>query len=127
MDFSLSDEQAALQESARRFAQTELPGLAAEIDRSAEPLSRQWLKRYAEMGFLGVNTDPVHGGLGLSHLDAFLVMEEFAKVSVGVGFPVFECCAGPVRIVERLGQPPLRDRVVPKVVAGEVLVATMGG
>jgi alkylation response protein AidB-like acyl-CoA dehydrogenase len=123
MDFNLSDEQAALQESARRFAQTELTGLAAEIDRSAEPLSRQWLKRYAEMGFLGVNTDPVHGGLGLSHLDAFLVMEEFAKVSVGVGFPVFECCAGPVRIVERLGQPPLRDRVVPKVVAGEMLVA----
>ncbi len=123
MDFTLSDEQRALQESARRFAQNELSELAAEVETTRHPVPRDWMKRYAEMGFLGVNTSEAHGGLGLSHLDAFLVMEEFAKVSVGVAFPVFECCAGPVRIVERLGQPALRERVVPKVVAGEMLVA----
>ena len=117
------DDQRALQESARRFARTELPPLADEIERTAQPVPHDWLKRYAEMGFLGINADPAFGGLGLSHLDALLVMEEFAKVSVGVAFPVFECCAGPVRIVERLGQSALRERVLPKVVAGEMLVA----
>jgi alkylation response protein AidB-like acyl-CoA dehydrogenase len=123
MDFRLTDDQRALQESARRFAQNELPKLAAEIEETSHPVPHDWLKRYAEMGFLGVNADPDLGGLGLSHLDAFLVMEEFAKVSVGVAFPIFECCAGPVRIVERLGHPSLRERVVPKVVAGDMLVA----
>ena len=123
MDFRLTDDQSALQESARRFAQNELPKLAAEIEETSHPVPHDWLKRYAEMGFLGVNADPDLGGLGLSHLDAFLVMEEFAKVSVGVAFPIFECCAGPVRIVERLGHPSLRERVVPKVVAGDMLVA----
>jgi alkylation response protein AidB-like acyl-CoA dehydrogenase len=123
MDFNLTDDQRALQESARRFAQNELPKLALEIEKTAHPVSHDWLRRYAEMGFLGINADPELGGLGLSHLDAFLVMEEFAKVSVGVAFPIFECCAGPVRIVERLGNPALRERVVPKVVAGEMLVA----
>jgi butyryl-CoA dehydrogenase len=123
MDFRLTDDQRALQESARRFAENELPQLAAEIEKTAHPVPHDWMKRYAEMGFLGVNADPDLGGLGLSHLDAFLVMEEFAKVSVGVAFPIFECCAGPVRIVERLGPPSLRERVVPKVVAGEMLVA----
>ncbi|MBJ6128109.1 acyl-CoA dehydrogenase family protein [Microvirga splendida] len=123
MDFRLTDDQRALQESARRFAQNELPALAAKIEETAHPVPHVWLKRYAEMGFLGINTASELGGLGLSHLDAILVMEEFAKVSVGVAFPIFECCAGPVRIVERLGDPALRERVVPKVVAGEMLVA----
>jgi butyryl-CoA dehydrogenase len=123
MDFRLTEDQRALQESARRFAQNELPKLAAEIEETSHPVPHDWLKRYAEMGFLGVNADPELGGLGLSHLDALLVMEEFAKVSVGVAFPIFECCAGPVRIVERLGHPSLRERVVPKVVAGDMLVA----
>ena len=123
MDFRLTEDQRALQESARRFAQNELPKLALEIEETSHPVPHEWLKRYAEMGFLGINADPDLGGLGLSHLDALLVMEEFAKVAVGVAFPVFECCAGPVRIVERLGHPSLRERVVPKVVAGEMLVA----
>jgi alkylation response protein AidB-like acyl-CoA dehydrogenase len=123
MDFTLSEESRALQESARRFAQSELPTLADEVERTAHPVPHDWLKRYAEMGFLGINADANLGGLGLPLLDALLVMEEFAKVSVGVAFPVFECCAGPVRIVERMGQPSLRERVVPQVVAGEMLVA----
>jgi butyryl-CoA dehydrogenase len=123
MNFQLSEEQRALQDSARRFAQSELRGLAAELERSARPVPHDWMRRYAAMGFLGINTEPECGGLGLSHLDALLVIEEFAKISVAVAFPVFECCAGPVRIVERLGQPALRRRVVPKAVAGEMLVA----
>jgi alkylation response protein AidB-like acyl-CoA dehydrogenase len=123
MNFQLAEEQRALQDSARRFAQSELPGLAAELERSARPVPKDWLRRYAGLGFLGINTEPEFGGLGLSHLDALLVIEEFAKISVAVAFPVFECCVGPVRIVERLGQPALRRRVVPRVVAGEMLVA----
>jgi butyryl-CoA dehydrogenase len=123
MDFRLTDDQRALQASARRFAQNELPNLTAEIERTACPVPRAWLRRYAQLGFLGINADPKFGGLGLSHLDAFLVIEELAKLSAGVAFPVFECCAGPVRIVERLGQPALRDRVLPKVISGEMLVA----
>ena len=123
MNFTLSDERRALQDTARRFAQTELAPLAIEIDETSEPVSHAWLAKYAALGFLGVNTREAFGGLGLPHLDAFLVMEEFAKVSVGVGFPVFECCAGPVRIVEALGHPELAARVVPKAAAGEMLVA----
>jgi alkylation response protein AidB-like acyl-CoA dehydrogenase len=123
MDFTLTEEQRALQETARRFAQEELGTLATKIEETGHPVSRDVMKRYAELGFLGINTRKEYGGIGLSHLDAFLVMEEFAKVSVAVAWPIFECCAGPVRIVERFGQSVLRDRVVPKVVEGDMLVA----
>ena len=123
MDFSLSDTQKMLQETARRFARDELPALAREVEKAAEPVPAKWLKRYAELGFLALNTAEELGGAGGSHLDALIVLEEFAKISAAVAFPVFEATTGPVRIVERFGSPELRKRVVPKVVAGDMIVA----
>src|SRR5690625_4612069 len=123
MDFSLNDTQKMLQETARRFARDELPALAREVEKAAEPVPAKWLKRYAELGFLALNTAEELGGAGGSHLDALIVLEEFAKVSAAVAFPVFEAATGPVRIVDRFGSPELRERVVPKVVAGEMIVA----
>lgn len=123
MDFRLSDDQLALQDAARKFAASELPALARELEEKAEPVPHYWLRRYAEMGFLGINTPAELGGLGLPLIDALIVMEQFAKVSVAVAFPVFECCAGPIRIVERLGAPELRERIVPRAAAGDILVA----
>jgi len=127
MDFSLSDTQKMLQETARRFARDELPALAREVEKAAEPVPAKWLKRYAELGFLALNTAEELGGAGGSHLDALIVLEEFAKVSAAVAFPVFEAATGPVRIVDRFGSPELRERVVPKVVAGEMIVAISPG
>src|SRR5690606_33333640 len=83
MDFRLSESQLALQETARKFARTELPSLAETVEATSHPVPPEWLKRYAEMGFLGVNTAEEFGGLGLPLLDALIVMEEFAKISVG--------------------------------------------
>lgn len=123
MDFSLSADQTLLQETARRFCRAELPALATELELKAEPVPHTWLKRFAELGFLGVNTETAHGGMGLSHLDALIVLEEFAKISVAVAFPVFECCTGPVRIIERFGCDALKQRIIPRVVAGDMLVA----
>ncbi len=123
MDFSLTDSQIAIQDEARRFAKAELLALAAEVEESGHPVPPEWLARYAALGFLGMNTSPDFGGMGLPLLDTVLVLEEFAKISVGVAFPVFECCMGPARIVERFGQPALRDRVLPQVVEGKKLVA----
>ncbi|MEI4261328.1 acyl-CoA dehydrogenase family protein [Roseovarius sp. D0-M9] len=123
MDFNLSDDQRQLQQTARRFAQSELPELANETDDTGHPVNADWMARYADLGVLGINTREEHGGMGLPHLDALLVMEEFAKVSVGVAFPVFETSAGPVRIVEALGHPDLAARVVPASVAGKMMVA----
>ena len=55
MDFSLTAEQAALQATARRYAREQMAPVAREIEASGEPLSPEWVRRYAEMGFLGIN------------------------------------------------------------------------
>ena len=123
MDFTVSDEQRDLKETARRFARQEMAGVAQRIEAEDEPLSGDWLGRYAEMGFLGINVSATYGGLGLGNLDALLVLEEFAKVSSAVAFPIFESCVGPVRAIEHLAGEDLKARVIPRVCAGEITVA----
>ena len=123
MDFTISDEQRDLKETARRFARQEMAAVAKRIEAEDEPLSRDWLGRYAEMGFLGINVSATYGGLGLGNLDALLVLEEFAKVSSAVAFPIFESCVGPVRAIEHLAGEDLKARVIPRVCTGEITVA----
>lgn len=123
MDFQLSDEQRQLQDVARRFARDEMGDIARQLERDAETLSEDWMKRLAEMGFLGMNLPAEYGGQGLSHLDAVLVLEEFVKVGAAVAFPIFESCFGPAQALFRYASEPLKQRVLPAVCRGELIVA----
>ena len=123
MDFKLTAEQLELQKVARDFAQKELTVLADEMEESANPVPKDVLKKIGELGFLGINTPTEYGGLGLSNLDAIIVLEEFGKISSAVGWPVFEANAGPVKVIEHFGSDALKKRVIPKVCKGEMVVA----
>ena len=123
MDFKLTAEQLELQKVARDFAQKELTALADEMEESANPVPKDVLKKIGELGFLGINTPTEYGGLGLSNLDAIVVLEEFGKISSAVGWPVFEANAGPVKVIEHFGSDALKKRVIPKVCKGEMVVA----
>ncbi len=123
MDFRLTEQQEELREAARAFAQAELPEVARRCEESGEPPSHALVRRYAELGFLGVNIPTELGGLGLGNLEALLILEEFAKISSAVAFPVFESSVGPVRAIEHFGTDALKQRVVPAVCRGEAIVA----
>ena len=123
MDFKLTSEQLELQKVAREFAQNELTGLADEMEESSNPVPKDVLKKIGELGFLGVNTPTEYGGQGLSNLDAIIILEEFGKISSAVGWPVFEANAGPVKVIEHFGSDALKQRVIPKVCQGEMVVA----
>lgn len=123
MNFQLDEQQRALQDTARKFAQAELPALARKLEEAREPLPHEWVKRYAEMGFLGINLPEAYGGGGMTHLDAVLVLEEFAKISGAVAAPIFESCFGPALAVQRYADEPLKQRVLRAVCAGDMMVA----
>lgn len=123
MDFLLNQDQIQLQEAARKFARSELPALAQELEATNHAVPHDMLKRYGELGFLGINIDARYGGMGLGNLEALLVVEEFARVSGAVAFPVFESCTGPVRAIERFGSEKLKNRVIPAVCSGDLIIA----
>jgi len=123
MDFTLSEEQQALCETVSRFAREELTAAARKVEADDQPPGPGILKRYAELGLLGVNLDPRYGGAGLRHLDAVLVLEEVAKISPGIAFPIFESSFGPVLAIAHFANEDLRRKIIPKVCAGELGVA----
>ena len=78
MDFSLSDDQRAFVESARAFSEGALAPHAAKWDeRSIFP--KEVLAEAGELGFMGMYTPEEAGGLGMSRLDASLIVEELSK------------------------------------------------
>jgi len=123
LDFELTSEQRTLRDTARAFAREQMAPVAREIERTNTPLLRDWKRRYAEMGFLGINISPEFGGLGLGNLEAILVLEEFARVHPAVAFPIFESAVGPIKAVERFGSESLKKELLPKVTSGEAVIA----
>ncbi|KAF1697258.1 acyl-CoA dehydrogenase [Pseudoxanthomonas jiangsuensis] len=74
---SLTEEQAAFREAARDFAAAELAPHAAHWD--AEGIfPREAISKAGELGFCGIYTPEVCGGIGLSRLDAAVIFEELA-------------------------------------------------
>ena len=123
MNFNLSEEQKALQNSVRKFAQTELPEIAKQIEATGLPPNMEIRKRFSELGYLGVNLSAKYGGSGGSHLDAVIVLEELAKISIAVAFPVFESCFGPSLAIAHFGSETLKDWLLPDICSGNLILA----
>src|ERR1051325_9777092 len=79
MNFELTEEQKAVRDAARDFAQNVLkPGV---IDRDREQrFPAEEIKQLGQLGFLGMMVDPKYGGGGMDTLSYVLAMEEISKV-----------------------------------------------
>ena len=75
--FALTDEQRALQDTARRFARAEIAPVAARLDRDEE-FPRDICRKAFELGLVNLTVPAELGGPGLSHVDQVLVAEEIA-------------------------------------------------
>ncbi len=77
MDFALSEEQTAFQDTARDFARNELAPNAARWD--AEGIfPKDVIAQAGELGFCGLYAPEDAGGLGLTRLDSAIIFEELA-------------------------------------------------
>ena len=77
--FHLTEEQLAVKEAARQFAQTELKPGVIERDTKMEYPYEQ-VRKMGELGFLGMMVPPEYGGGGMDTLSYVLAMEEISKV-----------------------------------------------
>ena len=79
MNFTLSNEQKLIRDTARDFAKNELlPGVIERDEKKIFP--EEQVKKMAEMGFLGMMVDPKYGGGGMDTVSYVLAMEEISKV-----------------------------------------------
>ena len=123
MNFSLNEEQLSLQETVKKFAKNELTEIAKKMEQEDKSADKSVLKRFADLGILGVNLPKEYGGAGMSHFEAVLVLEEVAKISIAIAFPVFESSFGPALAISNFAPEELKKRVLPKICSGEIVVA----
>ncbi|MFO8101288.1 MAG: acyl-CoA dehydrogenase family protein [Dehalococcoidia bacterium] len=83
MDFSLSEEQQLLKNSARDFLSTECPkSVIKEIEESETGHSPQIWNKMAELGWMGVAIPEEYEGAGMSLLDLAVLFEEFGRAAM---------------------------------------------
>ena len=84
MNFSLTEEQLMIQETAREFAEAEIAPSAIQRDKDSE-FPTEIVKKLAELGFMGMMVAPEYDGAGMDTVSYVLSMIEISKVDAAVG------------------------------------------
>lgn len=122
MNFELTEEQIAVRDAAREFAQAELLPGVIERDSNAKFPSEQ-IKRMGELGFMGMMVDPKYNGGGMDSVSYTLAMEEISKVdasaSVCMSVNNSLVCWG----IEQFGTEAQKEKYLKKLATGEKIGA----
>ncbi len=121
MQFDLTDEQRAIQDTARRFtAQAISPHAALWDEKCIFP--RDTVKAAAELGFGAICVSPEAGGSGLGRLESALIMEAMAygcpSTSAFISIHNMACL-----MLDRFASPALKLKYLPALVTCETLAS----
>ena len=83
MDFELTEEQKAIKQAVREFAESEVRPHVSEWDET-QHFPREILGGLARLGLMGVVFPPEYGGAGLGYSEYVTVIEELARVDGSV-------------------------------------------
>ena len=122
MDFSLTDEQRAIQETAREFARREVDPIVDEIDET-QKFPREVMAKAGELGFLDILFPEEYGGAGLGYVEYVLVVTELSKVDPSVGISVAAHNSLCSNHIYKFGNDEQRDRWLRPLAAGKKLGA----
>ncbi len=122
MNFQLTEEQLAVQQAARDFAQAELlPGV---IERDThQKFPKEQIKKMGELGFMGMMVDPKYNGGGMDTISYVLAMEEISKIdasaSVCMSVNNSLVCWG----LEKHGSEEQKEKYLKRLATGEIIGA----
>jgi alkylation response protein AidB-like acyl-CoA dehydrogenase len=122
MNFTLTEEQLAVRDAAREFAQKELkPGV---IDRDRDMIyPTEQIRKMGELGFMGMMVSPEYGGGGMDSMSYVLALEEMSKIdnscSVIMSVNNSLICWG----LETFGNEEQKKKYLPKLASGEQIGA----
>ncbi len=121
MDFALTDDQRAIQDAARAFAEAELAPHSAEWDETKH-FAVDVMRRAAETGFAAIYAGEEHGGMALGRVEAAVIFEELSRgdVSTAAFISIHNMATW---MIDRFGSDDLRARYVPRLATMELIAS----
>jgi cyclohexanecarboxyl-CoA dehydrogenase len=121
MDFSISDDQQALIEAARKFAVNKLAPGYQKGDKTGR-IDRDMVREMGSMGFLGAEFPEEYGGLGIDCQTSGLLIEQIAYGDFNMSYVnlLVSLCG---QIISNFAAPHLKAQWLGPILAGEKLVA----
>ncbi|HEY1751181.1 MAG TPA: isobutyryl-CoA dehydrogenase [Caulobacteraceae bacterium] len=121
MDFTLSEDERALEDAARTFAEAELAPHSARWDEEAY-FPVEVLRKAAELGFASLYVKEDVGGSGLTRLDAAIVFEALAAgdVSTAAFLSIHNMASW---MIDRFAGEALRQRYLPRLARMELIAS----
>ncbi|SNZ02371.1 Acyl-CoA dehydrogenase [Natronoarchaeum philippinense] len=120
MDFGLSEEQRAIRDEVRRFAENEIEPVATEYDVD-EKYPAEVMDEAAEMGLTGAHIPVEYGGASYTPLEMSLITEELFAVDPGIGLCITSAAFGADSIME-YGTEDQKERFLEPIASGEAIM-----
>ncbi len=121
MEFGFSEDQLLLQQTVRDFLAGECtPEWVRGQWQTETGRSPEFWSQLSELGLPGLLVSETQGGLGMDETDLVLLMEEIGRV--GLAEPLTATAVG-VGLLRSLGDASLADAWLPKVAAGDAILA----
>ncbi|QSG03148.1 acyl-CoA dehydrogenase family protein [Natranaeroarchaeum sulfidigenes] len=120
MDFGLSDEQRAIREEVRKFAENEVAPVAKEHD-VEETFPHEVMDEAAKMGLTGAHIPVEYGGAAYTPLEMSIITEELFAVDPGIGLCITSAAFGADSIME-YGTEDQKERYLEPIAQGEAIM-----
>jgi len=123
MDFALTEQQELIRKEVAALARSFSPDYWLEKDKKAEyPLD--WVKRFADAGWLGMIVPEPYGGSGLGITEAALMLHEICAAGAGTSgaSPIHFYLFPPLPVIKH-GAESLKRRYLPRIASGEIVMS----
>jgi butyryl-CoA dehydrogenase len=120
MDFSLTDEQRLMRETARRFTDNEIVAAAKQNARD-QRFDLDLVRKIADQGYLGAIVPREYGGAGLDYLSYGLIVEEVGRGDSAMRTVISVQTSLVCSAILRWGTEEQKHQYLPKLCSGEWL------
>ncbi len=120
MDFTLNDEQVAIRDTCREFADREIKPRAEKMDATGE-FPYDLIRQMGELGLMGLPFPEAYGGAGADFLSYCLALEEISRGDVSIGITLEAHTSLGTMPFYLFGSAEQKERYLPLLTRGEQL------
>lgn len=120
MDFDLTKEQEMIRKEVRKFAQSEIAPIAAELDEKEE-FSVELTKKMGEIGLFGMFVSEKYEGQAMDYISYIIAVEEIARVDGSQAATVAAGNSLGIGPLNYFGSEEQKKKYLPKLCSGEAL------